>query len=104
MIARTWTGRTAKANADAYGAFLQKTAYPDYGDVAGNRGWLLLRRDAGDAVEFTLVSFWDSMQAVRRYAGDEAEKPKYYPEDRAYLLELPEEAVNTEVVDAQVRF
>jgi hypothetical protein len=72
--------------------------------VQGNRGWLLLRRAAGDAVEFALVSFWHPMDAVRRYAGPDAERPKYYPEDEAYLIERPGRADLFEVVDVQVRF
>lgn len=103
MITRVWRGRCSVEKADGYGDFLKRTAYPDYGDVEGNRGWILLRRADGDAVEFTFVSFWDSMEALRRYAGEDAERPKYYPEDRAALLELPERVDHHELVDAQVR-
>jgi len=103
MIARIWTGRTRAADADVYGEFLHRTAYPDYGGVPGNRGWILLRRPAGEAVEFTFVSLWESMDAVHAYAGDDAEQPKYYPEDRKYLIELPDRAANYEVVGADLR-
>jgi heme-degrading monooxygenase HmoA len=104
VIARVWKGRTAPEHAEAYGDFLRRTAYPDYGHVPGNRGWILLRRDDAGAVEFTLVSFWDSMDSVRRYAGVDAAQPKYYAEDRKYLLELPAAAEHLEVVDAPLRF
>lgn len=104
MIARVWRGRTSPAGADDYEAFLKRTAYPDYGGVSGNRGWLLQRRALPDSVEFMLVSFWDSMEALRAYAGDDPSKPKYYPEDRSALLELPEAAEQFDVVDAQIRF
>jgi hypothetical protein len=103
MIARIWSGRTRAADADAYGEFLHRTAYPDYGGVPGNRGWMLLRRPAGDAVDFTFVSLWVSIDAVHAYAGDDAEQPKYYPEDRKYLIELPDTATNYEVVGADLR-
>lgn len=102
MITRVWRGRTSLEKADAYETFLRETAYPDYGDVEGNRGWLLLRRPLGDAVEFMFVSFWDSMDALRRYAGPDPEQPHYYPEDRAALLELPERVEHYEVVDDQL--
>jgi heme-degrading monooxygenase HmoA len=104
MITRVWRGRTSAEGADAYEAFLKETAYPDYGEVEGNRGWMLLRRPDADAVEFMFVSFWDSIDALRRYAGDEPERPKYYPEDKAALLELPEHADHYELIDAQVRW
>ena len=101
MIARLWRGRTDPARADAYEQFLRNTAYPDYGGVPGNRGWHLLRQDAADHVEFLFISFWDDLDAVRRYAGDEIAAPKYYPEDLAALLELPERAQHYAVIDAQ---
>jgi len=104
MITRVWRGRTRPEHADEYGAFLKRTAYPDYGDVKGNLGWILLRRPGADAVDFLLVSFWDSPDALRRYAGDDPEQPHYYPEDRAALLEPLERAANFEVLDANLKW
>ena len=49
------------------------------------------------------MSFWESMDAVRGYAGEVAEQPKYYPEDKAALLEVPERADHYTLVDARVR-
>ena len=102
MITRLWRGRTSPERADGYGEFLQRTAYPDYGEVEGNRGWILLRQDRAADVEFVFVSFWDSMDALRRYAGPDPERPKYYPEDRAALLELPERVEHYETVDSHL--
>lgn len=102
MITRVWRGRTSAAKADAYESFLKETAYPDYGRVPGNRGWILLRRPAAEETEFLFVSFWDSMDAVRRYAGDDPERPKYYAEDKAALLELPEKVEHFEIVDSKI--
>lgn len=104
MITRVWRGKASAGAAKRYEEFLKRTAYPDYGGVEGNAGWILLRRDLPDCVEFMFVSFWDSMDAVRRYAGGDADQPKYYAEDKAALVELPDRADNFEVVDAQVRF
>lgn len=99
MIVRVWRGKSSAAKAAGYASFLRKTAYPDYGEAPGNRGWLLLSRAGADSVEFMFVSFWESMQAVARYAGGDPEHPKYYPEDEAALLELPQCAEHFEVVD-----
>ena len=104
MIVRVWRGKTGSAKADAYERFLKETAHPDYGDVGGNRGWMLLRRPLGDAVEFMFVSFWESMDAVERYAGVDSERPKYYPEDRAALLDPPDQVDHFEVVDLPPRW
>jgi heme-degrading monooxygenase HmoA len=104
MIVRVWRGKARPEKAGAYQKFLRDTAYPDYGEVKGNRGWMLLSRPAADTVEFMFVSFWDSMQALAQYTGGDPERPKYYPEDRAALLELPDRVDHFEVVDIQARW
>lgn len=83
MVVRVWRGKSRAVGAATYERFLQETAYPDYGGVTGNRGWMLLRRPLDDAVEFMFVSFWESMDAVAGYSEGDPSRPKYYPEDRA---------------------
>jgi len=104
MIIRVWRGKTSLPKADEYERFLKYMAYPDYGDVPGNRGWMLLRRPVSDAVEFMFVSFWGSMEALVDYTGGDPNRPKYYPEDRAALLELPQEVEHYSLVDLQPRW
>lgn len=104
MIVRVWRGRSSVAKADAYTKFLQECAYPDYGGVDGNRGWMLLRRPRGESMELMFVSFWDSMEAVAKYTGGDPDRPKYYPEDRAALVELPDRVDHFEIVDLQPRW
>lgn len=104
MIVRVWRGKTSVAKADAYAGFLQSCAYPDYGEVAGNRGWMLLKRPLGESTEFMFLSFWDSTDAVASYTGGDPNQPKYYPEDRAALLELPDSVDHFEIVDLQSRW
>ncbi|MFZ0502028.1 MAG: hypothetical protein WAU49_07095 [Steroidobacteraceae bacterium] len=104
MIVRVWRGKSRLAEADAYSSFLQACAYPDYGEVDGNRGWMLLKRPLGDCMEFMFVSLWDSMDALVRYTGGDPSQPKYYPEDRAALVELPDTVDHFEIVDLQSRW
>jgi heme-degrading monooxygenase HmoA len=87
MIARIWRGRTAASRSDEYVSFLERTGLKDYAETEGNRGVLLLRRVSGGIAEFTTLTLWDSMDAVRRFAGEEPERARYYPEDSDYLLE-----------------
>lgn len=47
--------------------------------------------------EFLLISLWDSMEAVRRFAGDDAEKAVYYPADKDYLLTFEPKVAHYEV-------
>jgi heme-degrading monooxygenase HmoA len=48
----------------------------------------VLRRDAAGRTEFVFISLWESRDAIRRFAGDDPEQARYYPEDRDYLLTL----------------
>ena len=88
MIARIWRGITLKEKANAYQSYLEGTGLKDYAKTPGNRGVYVLRRTQGDHCEFQLVSLWDSMDAVREFAGEHPERPVYYPEDDQYLLEM----------------
>jgi len=85
MIARTWRGETAVADADAYVAYLERTGLAAYRATAGNRGAHLLRRELGTATEFVTLTFWDDLDAVRRFAGDDVTVAVFYPEDDRFL-------------------
>ena len=87
MIARTWHGRVPASKADAYYAYLLRTGLADYRATPGNRGLLVQRRIEGDVAHFLLTTLWDSVDAIKRFAGDDYEAARYYPEDDDYLLE-----------------
>lgn len=87
MIARVWRGWTRTADADAYVAYLQRTGMPGYRGTPGNRGAYILRRAQDDRTEFLTLSFWDSMEAVRGFAGDDVGLAVFYPEDDRFLVE-----------------
>jgi heme-degrading monooxygenase HmoA len=88
MIARIWRGITLKEKADDYLAYLHETGLKDYASTAGNRGVTILRRDQGEHCEIMLISLWDSMDAVRAFAGENPDRSVYYPEDDQYLLQM----------------
>lgn len=98
MIARIWHGRTPAEKADAYLDYVKKTGIESYRAIDGNRGQYVLRRIDGDIADFTVLTFWDSMDSVRAFAGAEAETPVYYPEDEHYLLELEDKVAHYDVV------
>ena len=87
MIARTWHGRVPVAKGDAYEAYLRRTGLADLAATPGNRGLLVLRRTEGDVTHFVLTSLWDSVEAIRRFAGDDYERARYYDADDDFLLE-----------------
>jgi heme-degrading monooxygenase HmoA len=87
MIARMWHGRVRREDAERYHRYLLGTGLAEYAATPGNRGVHLLRRDEGEVTHFTTLTFWESLDAVRAFAGDDYETAKYYPEDDEYLLE-----------------
>lgn len=100
MIARNWHGRVPAAQADAYLAYLLRTGIPDYQRTPGNRGVFVFRRIEGGEAHFLLTSLWESLDAIRAFAGDDLERARYYPEDTAYLLELEPKVTHYEVLVA----
>ena len=87
MIARTWHGRVPTSKADEYYQYLLRTGLADYTATPGNRGLQVLRRTDGEVTHYLLVTFWESLEAIKRFAGDDYQRARYYPEDDAYLLE-----------------
>ncbi len=88
MIMRVWRGITPKDQADAYLEHLQQTALPALADQPGQRGAWVLRRVQGDRCEIVLLSLWDSLDAVRAFAGDRPERAVYFAEDDKFLLDM----------------
>jgi heme-degrading monooxygenase HmoA len=100
MIARIWRGITREADKNTYFDYLNKTGLPDYRATKGNRGVWVLRRVYEGTAEFTLLSLWDSYDAIRAFAGPEFEKAVYYPEDKKFLLQLDPHVTHYEVLSA----
>ena len=98
MVARIWKGRVPREKAAAYRAFLNARAIPDYRSVPGNLAVYVMEREVGDAVEFVTLTFWESLEAIRAFAGREVDRAKYYPEDEDFLLEFPERVLHYGVV------
>lgn len=100
MIARAWHGRVPAARADAYHAFLLRTGLRDYRATPGNRGVFTLRRVEGDVAHFLLITMWDSLAAIKAFAGEDYERARYYgAEDAAFLLEQEPFVTHYEVLE-----
>jgi heme-degrading monooxygenase HmoA len=100
MIARIWRGAVRPDDADAYGAYIGETGLAGYEATPGNRGAWLLRRDEAERTEFVTFTLWESLDAIRGFAGDDVEKAVYYPEDDRYLIERDPTVRHYEVVDS----
>jgi heme-degrading monooxygenase HmoA len=86
MIARIWRGVVRLDDADVYADYIRETGFAEYAQTSGNRGAWMLRRDQGDRTEFITLSLWDSVDAIRAFAGDDIEAAVLYPEDERYLV------------------
>jgi hypothetical protein len=102
VIARTWRGWTRATDADAYVEYLLATGLKEYRSTPGNRGAFCFRRIAGDRAEFITLSFWESVTAIKAFAGDDIELAVYYPEDERFLVERDMRVHHYEVVFASL--
>jgi uncharacterized damage-inducible protein DinB/heme-degrading monooxygenase HmoA len=98
MIARSWDGLTKSKLADPYADYIKQTGFRDLAGTSGNRGVFLLSRREGEATRFRVMSLWDSMDGIRRFAGEDPERARYYPEDERFLDALPPHVEHFEVV------
>jgi heme-degrading monooxygenase HmoA len=102
MIARVWSGAVRTADADEYADYIRATGFAEYGQTPGNRGAWLLRRDADGRTEFVTLSLWDSVEAIRAFAGEDIEAAVLYPEDERYLID-GESSITHYVVADEIR-
>lgn len=98
LVGRVWKGRTSAAKADEYQRYLDANGISMILSTPGNRGVTVMRRDVGEAVEFTVLSVWDSMQAVRNFAGADYQKAVILPRDREFLLTVEPDVQHFEVL------
>ena len=98
MIARVWHGRTLAAKADAYQNYLNATGVARMLRTEGNHGVEVLRRSDGPRTDFVVISYWESIEAVQRFAGADYGKAVILDRDREYLVEVEPEVVHYEVV------
>ena len=97
MPARLWHGWASPAKADAYEELLRGEVLPGIQRIDGHRGAYLLRRDAGEEVEFVTITLFDSIDAVRAFAGDDVEAAVVPPAARALLSHFDERSVHYEI-------
>jgi len=102
MISRIWHGWTSPANADTYEALIKEEIFVGIRNrhIAGFRGIQLLRRSAGAEVEFITIMTFDSLDAVRVFAGDDYEAAVVPPPARAVLAHFDARSQHYELREA----
>jgi heme-degrading monooxygenase HmoA len=99
MIARIWHGQVQAEKSKSYHDYLLKTGLKDYKETEGNKGVFLLKRDDNEIVHYYTLTFWTDYPAIRKFAGGDFTKARYYPEDKQYLLEFEETVTHFEVLE-----
>jgi heme-degrading monooxygenase HmoA len=97
MIARVWHGYTRREHADAYEAMLKPELLPGISKVKGYKGSYLLRRNAGEEVEFITIILWESLDAIRAISGADYETAVIPEERRKYLARYDARASHYEI-------
>ena len=97
MIARIWHGETKVEDFEAYTEFMKERAIPDYRKTEGFVKLVFLRDIRENIGHFTLITFWENLEVIKNFAGEDFEKAKYYPEDEDFILEFEEKVAHHEV-------
>ena len=98
MIVRMWFGRAHLETADSYVEHVTQRVLPSIASIAGHRGALVLRRDAGRETEFAVLTMWDSIDAVKEFAGPEPDVAVVEPAATALLSTFDDTVRHFEVV------
>jgi heme-degrading monooxygenase HmoA len=102
VIVRTWSARATQPGADAYRAYFEQTLLPQLHAVPGFSGGQLLSRQEAGFVELTTHTLWESLDAIRAFAGAELTTAVVEPEALAMLLESDTTVVHrTLLVDSR---
>lgn len=95
-IARIWRGRTTAAKADEYARYLQEVGFRPLVEKA--LAAELFREDRAGESEFVTISYWESVEAMSRFAGSDPRQIHHLPRDAEFLIELPESVQVLEIV------
>ncbi|HZY90390.1 MAG TPA: antibiotic biosynthesis monooxygenase [Gemmataceae bacterium] len=98
MIARVWSAQTTPAQAPAYARHLCDQVLPAIRKVPGYAGGKLLERALAGAVEIVVITFWESAEAVQRFAGADLEEAVVAEEAAALLTHFDRRVRHYEVV------
>jgi heme-degrading monooxygenase HmoA len=98
MILRMWRGQSTVEKADEYVQHATKNVFPALSAIEGYRGAYLLRRTHGETIEFAVLTLWESMEAIREFAGTPPDRAVVEPEARAALSSFDDSVAHFEIV------
>jgi heme-degrading monooxygenase HmoA len=100
MIVRTWRGRAAAEKPDDYPAHFNRSVLPELRQVQGFVSALLLRREAAEGIDFFVVTTWESLDAIKAFAGEAYDRAVVEPGAVAALASFDETVEHYEVLGA----
>jgi heme-degrading monooxygenase HmoA len=95
-IARIWRGRTTREKADAYAAYHHANLISL---IDASLGVEQLREDREHESEFVTISYWESVEAMARFAGPDPRRIHHLPRDAEFLIELPDSVQVLRIVE-----
>jgi heme-degrading monooxygenase HmoA len=98
VIARLWSAQTTREHAPAYAEHLQRRVLPQLKSLAGYAGAMLLEREVPDGVEITVLTVWQSLDAIHGFAGDNIEQAVVEDEAAAILNQFDAHVRHFDVV------
>ena len=99
MISRQWRGVARKSDANRHVAHLRTETFPQ---LAGIRGFIdasILRRDTTEGVEFLIVTRWESLEAIRKFAGENVERAVVPENVQAMMVRYDQTVAHYEAVE-----
>lgn len=96
VITRIWHGKTISKYSDEYLNYIRETGMKDYLETPGIISAKVLRRVENDICHFWTITEWPDIESIKKFAGEDYEKARYYPEDKKYLLEFEEHVIHCE--------
>jgi heme-degrading monooxygenase HmoA len=99
MIIREWRGRASRSGSDAYPAHFRSAVVPELRKIPGFLGACLSQRQRGDQVEFLVLTRWQSMDAIRLFAGSAVDKAVVEPGAVAALIDFDDSVQHYEVIE-----
>ncbi len=98
MIARMWRGFAIPEKAEEYAKHLQESVLPELRQIDGFQGVTLMRQDVAQSVEFIVLTLWESMDAIRKFAGENAEAAVVAPAAQPLFREYDSTVRHFEIV------
>ncbi|HSE40720.1 MAG TPA: antibiotic biosynthesis monooxygenase [Acidobacteriota bacterium] len=98
MILRMWKAHSTVLKMNEYIQHATTKVFPGLNDIEGFQGAYLLKREIDGQIEFVVLTLWESMTAVQRFAGSEPDKAVVEPEAQATLTSFEKSVTHFEVV------